>query len=220
MVAVSTYSWEELASPGFADPQRAAFRAAVASVAAQASAKLPESNGRIESGGQIGAGRDVTARRRRHRGGDRQRRDAQKSYEVRPGFCSCPDFDHAPHNLCKHRLAAAIPRRATTLLTTGEAPEADVEPLEAPPAAEPAPAIPAQYIVVIQGKNFVLFAGLLALAHSRGLTSLTADWTYNDAALSLAQSHRRVPLRHFTSAAMPARTTSPRRSARIFGGWR
>jgi hypothetical protein len=62
-----------------------------------------------------------------------------------------------------------------------------VEPLEAHPAAPPS-GIPAQYIVVIQGKNFVLFAGLLALAHQRGLTSLTADWTYNDAGLSLAKA--------------------------------
>ena len=32
------------------------------------------------------------------------------------------------------------------------------------------------------------FAGLLELAHQRGLTSLKVDWTYNDAELSLAHA--------------------------------
>jgi hypothetical protein len=48
--------------------------------------------------------------------------------------------------------------------------------------------IPAQHVVVIQGKAFVKFAGLLQLAHERGLVALTADWTYNDAELSLAHA--------------------------------
>ena len=163
MVAVSTVSWEELASPGFADPQRAAFRAAVAQVAAAASAKLPESSGRIESAVKLVLASDVTLGENGSAPVVGSASDAQKSYEVRPGYCSCPDFEKAPHEgLCKHRLAAAILRRATTLLATGEAPDADVEPLAAPPAAEPAPAtpgIPPQYLVVIQGKSFVLFAG-------------------------------------------------------------
>jgi hypothetical protein len=42
--------------------------------------------------------------------------------------------------------------------------------------------------VLIQGKPFVKFAGLLQLAHERGLVSLSADWTYNDAELSLAHA--------------------------------
>jgi hypothetical protein len=36
MVAVSTFTWEEVASPAFTDPARAAFRQAVAQVAATA----------------------------------------------------------------------------------------------------------------------------------------------------------------------------------------
>ncbi len=39
---------------------------------------------------------------------------------------------------------------------------------------------------MIQGKPFVKFTGLLAMAHARGLVELTATWTYNDAGLSLA----------------------------------
>ena len=41
---------------------------------------------------------------------------------------------------------------------------------------------------MIQGKPFVKFAGLLQMAHERGLVALTADWTYNDAELSLAHA--------------------------------
>jgi hypothetical protein len=53
-------------------------------------------------------------------------------------------------------------------------------------------------MVELHGKRFVTFAGLLALAHSRGLTSLTADWTYNDAALSLAQAVAVFPFGTYT----------------------
>ncbi len=41
---------------------------------------------------------------------------------------------------------------------------------------------------MIQGKAFVRYAGLLQMAQERGLVQLTADWTYNDAELSLAHA--------------------------------
>jgi len=41
---------------------------------------------------------------------------------------------------------------------------------------------------MIQGRPFVKFAGLLQMAHEKGLVSLTADWTYNDGELSLAHA--------------------------------
>jgi hypothetical protein len=62
----------------------------------------------------------------------------------------------------------------------------------------PVPGISARYIVEIQGKRFVKFAGLLALAHARGLTDLTATWTYNDAGLSLAYAVAVFPFGTFT----------------------
>jgi len=34
-------------------------------------------------------------------------------------------------------------------------------------------------MVLIQGRPFVKFSGLLAMAHERGLIALTVDWTYN-----------------------------------------
>src|SRR5439155_23661399 len=48
--------------------------------------------------------------------------------------------------------------------------------------------VPPQHVVMIQGRPFVKFAGLLQMAHERGLVSLTADWTYNDGELSLAHA--------------------------------
>jgi hypothetical protein len=125
------------------------------------------------------------------------------AYHIVNGHCDCRDYEKAPHNFCKHRLGAAIARRAQALLTTkpatgshGQAPT-----LQPPPAASaaaatstlPAPVetpqgVPPQHLVLIQGKPFVKFAGLLQMAHERGLVALTADWTFNDAELSLAHA--------------------------------
>ena len=41
---------------------------------------------------------------------------------------------------------------------------------------------------MIQGKPFVKFAGLLQMAHEKGLVGLSEGWTYNDAELSLAHA--------------------------------
>jgi hypothetical protein len=65
--------------------------------------------------------------------------------------------------------------------------EAPVSALAEAPAAAPH-GVPQQHVVFIQGKAFVRFAGLLQMAHERGLVALTADWIYNDAELSLAHA--------------------------------
>jgi hypothetical protein len=69
------------------------------------------------------------------------------------------------------------------------APQADAPTMphaEAP--AETPQGVPAQHVVLIQGKPFVKFAGLLKMAHEHGLIALTAEWTYNDGELSLAHA--------------------------------
>jgi len=43
-------------------------------------------------------------------------------------------------------------------------------------------------VVLIQGRPFVRYAGLLQMALARGLLCLQADWTFNDAELSLAHA--------------------------------
>jgi hypothetical protein len=60
--------------------------------------------------------------------------------------------------------------------------------------------IPAGYYVEIQGQHYVKVAGLLWLAHQRGLQALTVAWTYNDAELSLAQATAVFPFGTFTEA--------------------
>ena len=58
-----------------------------------------------------------------------------------------------------------------------------------PPTADPARmSIPAEYVMQIKGKRHVLYAGLVIMAQRSGLASLAADWTYNDAELSLAHA--------------------------------
>ena len=62
---------------------------------------------------------------------------------------------------------------------------------------------------MIQGKPFVKFAGLLDLAHKRGLQALKVDWTYNDAELSLAHAVAVFPFGTFEESgdATPTNTT-------------
>lgn len=130
MVAVKELSWEEISSPDFGTDTRQAFRAAVAAVAASAKAKLPESNGRVEKAMALVLAGDVVLGEQ-HTALVYSQTDADTSYAVRPGFCSCKDFDQAPGQLCKHRLAAAMLRRAL-----------DTAQLQ-PPARQPLPEAPA-----------------------------------------------------------------------------
>src|SRR3989454_2370537 len=112
MVAVHELSWEEVSSPDFG--ARAAWRAAVAEIAAKAKAKLPECNGRVDSAVKIVLAGDVELL------ADGTAKVASQSngttaYHVVNGHCDCRDYEKAPHNFCKHRLSAAIARRAQEL---------------------------------------------------------------------------------------------------------
>ena len=208
MTMVSEYSWESntWTHNNGENAARAAWRQSVQEVAEKAHEKLPECNGRIDSAVKLVLAGDVelladgTAKVASQSNGKTQ-------YVVGNGACECRDYrdSKAPHQLCKHRLGAAIARRAQDLLksklggasTNGQVTAApDPEPLQAD-APEPAQAaapqdtpqgVPAQYVVLIQGRPFVKFAGLLKMAHDRGLVALTADWIYNDAELSLAHA--------------------------------
>jgi len=101
MVAVKEFSWEEISAPDFGADTRQAFRAAVATVAATAKEKLPESNGRVEKAMALVLAGDVVLGEA-HTATVYSQADAGTSYTVRPGFCSCKDFDQAPGQLCKH----------------------------------------------------------------------------------------------------------------------
>ena len=67
-----------------------------------------------------------------------------------------------------------------------DAPTAVIDVLETMP---PVPVkIPREFTVTIKGKVHVLYTGLVVAARASGLVSLAADWTYNDAELSLAHA--------------------------------
>jgi hypothetical protein len=159
-----------------------AWTAAVTRVSALAQAKLPESlHGRIQRATALVLGGAVCM----EEDGRCQVRasDGVSSYAVN-GHCTCEDAQHAPEGYCKHRLAKALYLRAGDLLR--ETVTLDLDEITA--EATRAPQVPAQYVVQMQGKVFVKFAGLLAMAHARGLVELTAHWTFNDASLSLAEA--------------------------------
>jgi len=115
MVAVKEFSWEEVAAPDFKNPARQAWRAAVAAIADKARAKLPECHARVDSAVKIVLAGDVelladsTAKVASQSNGTTQ-------YVVCNGYCPCKDYERAPHNFCKHRLSAAIARRAQELV--------------------------------------------------------------------------------------------------------
>lgn len=109
--------------------------------------------------------------------------------------CDCPHALVSAGGLCVHKLAVGIYRRAKHLLARHD-PLTEAEPPVAPtaePTLAPAPVrervtIPEKYMVNIKGTPAVKFAGLLYIAHERGLLSLSAQWTHNDADLSLAHA--------------------------------
>src|SRR5215510_4945947 len=93
---------------------RQAWRQAVAEIADKAKAKLPECSGRVDSAVKIVLAGDVVLQ------ADGTAKVASQSngstaYHVVNGECSCKDFAKAPHQFCKHRLSAAIVRRAQEL---------------------------------------------------------------------------------------------------------
>jgi hypothetical protein len=163
---------------------RAVWRQVVAEVAANAKAALPACNGRIEKAVALVLNGDVDLL------GDGTARIASQGngetiYRVVNGHCDCRDFAQAHEGWCKHRLAHAIAKRAHT-----KAKEAlgTMDHAAPPPRPATPPPLAPEHVVMIQGRPFVRFAGLLQMAHERGLVSLTAEWTYNDSELSLAHA--------------------------------
>src|SRR5262249_28925451 len=190
MAIVTEISWDDMldGKPVPEHPARTAWRDAVAEIAEKAKAKLPECNGRVESAVKIVLAGDVnllpdgTAKVASQSNG-------QLVYHLVHGSCDCKDYSKAPSQWCKHRIAAGIQKRASGLARAKLEASANGHATPQPEApGETPPGVPAQHVVHIQGRPFVKFAGLLQMAHERGLVALTADWTYNDAELSLAHA--------------------------------
>ena len=138
MVAVSTLSWEEVSALDFGS--RAAWREAVQQIVAKAHEKLPECGTRVDKAvalvlaGDVELLADGTARVASQSNG-------QTIYRVVNGHCDCRDYEKAPHNFCKHRLSAAIARRAQELTKAKLAAPAasQAEPASRPQRSQPLP---------------------------------------------------------------------------------
>jgi hypothetical protein len=128
--------------------------------------------------------------------------DGLTGYLVQDGRCTCPDFHYqAPEGWCAHHIAVRMVQRLSRMpQDVPSAPDVTGETLDDADAPTGTPAashagshgkVPAEYVVVIQNKPFVKFAGLLQMAHAQGLVALRESWTYNDADLSLAQASAR-----------------------------
>ena len=205
MTIVTSYDWESDTFTHHAEnAARTAWREAVAEIAEKAKATLPDCTGRVDRAVAIVLNHDVELLE------DGQAKVASQSngqvvYHLVNGACTCKDYAKAPSNWCKHRIAAGLHKRATALVQrkltqhangahNGQvaAPAAPAQPVPVQPqvaAPQDTPqGVPQQHVVFIQGKAFVRFAGLLQMAHERGLVALTADWTFNDIELSLAHA--------------------------------
>ena len=106
--------------------------------------------------------------------------DSARWHSVNAAY-DCKDAaSKAEGGYCQHRLAVGLVRRAQKLMCKSVVlPEPEVP---APSGIDP------KFIVLIQNKPVVRFAGLLQRAHERGLQALRTTWTYNDAEWSLAHA--------------------------------
>src|SRR5262245_25788766 len=116
MAIVTAYDWESDTWTTNGDTAaRQVWREAVAEIADKAKVKLPECSGRVDSAVKIVLAGDVELL------ADGTAKVASQSngttaYHVVNGACPCKDFAKAPHGFCKHRLSAAIARRAQELI--------------------------------------------------------------------------------------------------------
>src|SRR5919108_5671769 len=113
MAILSEISWDDMldGKPLPESPARQAWRDAVAEIADKAKARLPECGGRVDAAVKIVLAGDVELL------ADGTVKVASQSngstaYQVVNGTCTCRDFEKAPGQLCKHRLALGLARRA------------------------------------------------------------------------------------------------------------
>jgi hypothetical protein len=103
--------------------------------------------------------------------------------------CECPDSLYRSEAICKHRWAVQLWKRwRQTLQEAQPMPEASQE---VAPMPEPVPTLPAAlmgHVVTIQGKPYVRYAGLLALAHQGGLVALSAAFVSVTPDLAIAHA--------------------------------
>ena len=186
---VSTYDWDtdiHTYDPRQMDAAQI-WRTAVALAATNARKALPDSNGRIDKAVTLvltGAVELLDGGKARVAS---QTTNGETTYLLCNGSCECQDFARAPQGQCKHRIARGLVIRAIEIAKQlGQAPSlVTVQPQA---MLAPQPSIPSEFLATIQGKQFVLFSGLLTLATQQGLLSLTEEFTHVTDTYVLAQA--------------------------------
>jgi hypothetical protein len=103
---------------------RQEFRTALAAMADKTLTKIPSLNGRVAKActlvlqGDVALQADTSAL-------VSSLTDPGKAYQLKDGVCQCKDWQHAPSNLCAHRLAVGFTRKLAEVLAA-EAPAAPV----------------------------------------------------------------------------------------------
>lgn len=100
-------------------------------------------------------------------------------YEVN-GTCSCPDAVYRNHH-CKHQSAWRLFQHVAKKVAAQPEPEPE-------PAPAPVSGIDPKFITTIQGKPYIQYVGLLAIAHERGLAHLSARIEHHSETLVLASA--------------------------------
>jgi hypothetical protein len=182
---------------------RAMVRETIASVASRAKAAMaPALHSRIDAAQKLVLSGDVELLP----DGKAQvasQSNGQTTYFVVNGACTCKDFAKALDGWCKHRLASAIAKRVRQALAIADVqlaaqqdddpPQDDAHPTSPPvepPAGEPTPDMQLlqPYVVQIHGRPFVRYAGLLLMAHARGLQTIEARFVSVSATLAVAEA--------------------------------
>jgi hypothetical protein len=183
MVAVIEANWQDIidGNPLPESPARRIFKKTVESVSDQAKDALPEANGRVERARDLLLAGSVF-RNEEDDSFTVRSQNGKKSYKVN-GDCSCADYQRG--NKCQHLISTWIWRKARKIIaeeqeTLSEQTVESSQPIistplltpERPEALAETPGttnILPQFITQIHGKDFVQFAGLLHMAHERGL---------------------------------------------------
>ena len=197
MSIVAQFSWDDIADVDFTNPARKAFRQAVEEVAQKCREVFPaESEGRILKACRLVLLGDVELLENGTKARVSSQSNGTTEYFIANGECQCRDFTlgNAPDNFCTHRLAYGIYKRAYALAKQRlDAQEKDTSVESAPTSPVETSGtttahIPAQFLTEIHGKQFVQYAGLLAMAHDRGLTNLSAHFISVTDTLALAEA--------------------------------
>ncbi len=165
---------------------RSVWRETVAEVAERATQMLPECHGRIEAAVKMILAGDVELLPE-GKAKVASQSNGTTEYIVCNGTCECKDFPKAPNGWCKHRISAGILKRVEERLqSTVSSPRDDhADPLSDAPVESPH-GIDPRFITYLHGKPFIRYAGLLAMAHERGLVSLEATFISVTDQLALA----------------------------------